>query len=116
MPLALALAAALALATIADALFGPRAAQLHIEREPAEHFALGVAAQLAYAVENRSRGAVRVGIVETPVRTLRFDADEVVVAVAPGRRATVARPVTPVARGADALQHALRLVRERRSA
>ncbi len=102
-PLALALAAALALATIADALFGPRAAQLRIEREPAEHFALGVTAQLAYAVENRSKGAVRAGIVETPVRTLRFDVDEVVVAVAPGHRATVARPVTPVARGADSL-------------
>ncbi|MBV8724005.1 MAG: DUF58 domain-containing protein [Candidatus Eremiobacteraeota bacterium] len=102
-PLAEALAAALALATIADALLGPHASQIVVKRTPPEHFALGVATTIAYTVENHSAAAVRVGVLETPARTLRFDADETIAAVPPRSRVTATRPVVPIARGADTL-------------
>ncbi|MBV8198796.1 MAG: hypothetical protein JO263_11710, partial [Candidatus Eremiobacteraeota bacterium] len=51
-PLAIALAAVLLVATLADALIGPRAAEIIVKRALPEHFALGVAASLSYAVEN----------------------------------------------------------------
>ncbi|MBV9028016.1 MAG: DUF58 domain-containing protein [Candidatus Eremiobacteraeota bacterium] len=102
-PLAEALAAALAVATIADALLGPRASQIVVKRTPPEHFALGVATTISYAVENRSRQAVRVGILETPARTLRLDADETVAEVPPRSRVTAPPRVMPIARGADTL-------------
>ncbi len=102
-PLAILLGAALALATLADALMGPAASALRIAREQPEHFALGVSAEVAYTIENRSSRAVRTGIVESPVRTLRYETDELIATISPRSRATIARPVTPTARGADEL-------------
>ena len=102
-PLAIALAAVLALATIADAVLGPPASALRVARTPPEHFALGIRAELAYTIENRSNRAVRVGIIETPVRTLRYETDQVIANAPPQSRTTVARPVTPIARGPDEL-------------
>ncbi len=102
-PFAIALGAALALATLADALMGPPALALRIARERPEHFALGVSAEVAYKIENRSSGAVRIGIVESPARTLRYETDELIATISPRSRATIARPVTPAARGADEL-------------
>lgn len=93
---------ALALATVADLAIGPRRSQLTIEREPVRHFALRVGAQIPYAVENRSAYDVRVGIVEAPTRTISYDEDEAICDASPRSRTTFARPVTPVARGADA--------------
>ena len=103
-PLAIALGAALLVGTIADAVLGPPARDLRLERTPPEHFALAVPAMLSYTVENRSRIAVRVAIVETPVRTLRYDVDEIAGDVPAKSRATIVRPVTPVTRGAADLQ------------
>jgi uncharacterized protein (DUF58 family) len=103
-PLGILLAAALLTATIADAILGPQSREVSIERIPPEHFALAVPAELSYAVENRSRVPVRVAIVETPVRTLRYDVDELVGDVPSRSRATLVRPVTPVTRGAAELQ------------
>jgi len=100
--LAVAGAAALALATVADLAIGPRRSQLTIEREPVRHFALRVAAQIPYAVENRSAYDLRVGIVEAPTRTISYDEDEAICDASPRSRTTFARPITPVARGADA--------------
>jgi uncharacterized protein (DUF58 family) len=97
------LAAALVLATIADAILGPRASALRIERMPPEHFALGVGAVIRYSIENRSARAVRLAIVETPARTLRYETDELVATIPSNSRATIERPVTPVFRGPDAL-------------
>jgi uncharacterized protein (DUF58 family) len=121
LPLAIALSFALVAATIADAILGPRAAGIAVWRAPPEHFALGVAAQLSYEVENRSSLAVRVAIVETPLRALRFDVDELVASLSPHSRAAPARPVMPLARGADELgtlyvwyENALGLLRRRR--
>jgi uncharacterized protein (DUF58 family) len=119
--LALALAAALALATVADVLIGPRGSDIRIVRKPPEHFALAVHAQLTYIAENRSARTIRLGIIETPVRTLRFDTDELTAEIPPKSRATVARSITPVARGADELgtlygwyENPLGLLRRRR--
>ena len=102
-PLAALLGIALLVVTIADAMLGPRAQEVGIARAPADHFALAVPAQLAYTVENRSRRAIRIGIIEAPVRTLRFDLDELAGDVPPRSRVAPVRPVTPVARGADEL-------------
>jgi uncharacterized protein (DUF58 family) len=101
---AIALAAALAAATVADAVLGPPRPALRVTRTPPAHFALGIRASISYAIENHSPRSVRVGIVETPARTLRFETDELVAAVPPQSRATVERFVTPVARGADDLR------------
>jgi len=103
-PLALVIAAALLVATVADAILGPPPRDLGIKRTPPEHFALAVPATLSYTVENRSRVAVRVAIVETPVQTLRYDVDEIAGEVPAQSRATIVRPVTPVTRGAADLQ------------
>ncbi|HEV3090742.1 MAG TPA: DUF58 domain-containing protein [Candidatus Cybelea sp.] len=102
-PLAIALAAVLGIATVADALLGPSPRDLRIARNPPGHFALAVPAELSYSVENRSGRAVRVGVIETPPRTLRFAVDELTGLIPPRSRATLKRAVTPVARGPDEL-------------
>jgi uncharacterized protein (DUF58 family) len=103
LPLAILLAAALAAATVADAAMGPPSATLRVTREAPEHFALAVGNEIAYAVENHSSREVRAGIVETPSRTLRFETDELIATLPPRSRIRIARPVTPIARGADEL-------------
>ena len=120
-PLAGVLGAALAIATIVDAVLGPPFAALRIERTPPEHFALGVRAELSYTIENRSSRAIRIGIIETPVQTLRFEIDDLVADVPPASRTKITRPVLPVSRGADELralyiwyENAIGLIRRRR--
>src|SRR5580704_12263239 len=103
-PLAFALAAGLVIATAADAILGPTSSALHVARTPPEHFALGIRAELWYSVENRSNRPIRIGIVETPARTLRFETDELVADVPPQSSAKIARSVTPTSRGADELR------------
>jgi uncharacterized protein (DUF58 family) len=119
-PIACALAAALAIATIADALLGPRAADIRVTRTPPQHFALGVRTELAYAFENRSPRAIRLAIIETPVGALRFETDELVADLPPESRIALSRPVMPVTRGAAELgtlyvwyENALGLIRRR---
>ncbi|HEX3671240.1 MAG TPA: DUF58 domain-containing protein [Candidatus Cybelea sp.] len=102
-PFAIVLAVALAAATTADAILGPQASSLRVVRVVPQHFALGVPAELTYSVENRSRRAVRLAIIETPARTLRFDTDELVAVVSAQSVATIARPVMPLYRGPDEL-------------
>jgi uncharacterized protein (DUF58 family) len=102
--LALVLAIALAIATIIDASLGPPRSALRITRTPPEHFALGVRADISYAIENRSNRTIRIGIVETPARTLNFETDELVADVPPQSRAMIARSVIPTSRGADELR------------
>jgi uncharacterized protein (DUF58 family) len=102
--LALVLAIALAIATIVDASLGPPRSALRITRTPPEHFALGVRADISYAIENRSNRPIRIGIIETPARTLRFENDELVADVPPQSRAKIARSVIPTSRGADELR------------
>ncbi|MBV8490886.1 MAG: DUF58 domain-containing protein, partial [Candidatus Eremiobacteraeota bacterium] len=100
-PLAAIAAAALAVATLVDAAIGPRRGALRVERVEAGHLALRVSTALAYDVENRSTVAIRAGIVEAPVRTLRFVEDELTGDVPPRSRVRFERLILPVARGAD---------------
>jgi uncharacterized protein (DUF58 family) len=119
-PLAIALATALTAATIADAILGPTSSALHVARTPPEHFALGSRAELSYSVENRSNRALRIGVIETPARTLRFETDELIAVVPPQSRARLKRPVMPLTRGPDQLgtlyvwyENSLGLIRRR---
>ncbi|MGB8908046.1 MAG: DUF58 domain-containing protein [Candidatus Cybelea sp.] len=102
-PLAIALAVALAGATISDAIVGPPSAMVRVARRPPQHFALGVRTEIEYAIENRSSRALRLAIVETPTTSLRFETDELVAGVPARSRTTVARAVTPIYRGPDEL-------------
>ncbi|HEY5256975.1 MAG TPA: DUF58 domain-containing protein, partial [Candidatus Baltobacteraceae bacterium] len=100
---ALAAAVSLVVATALDAAIGPSPRALTLRRAPVEHFALRLSATLGYECENRSRVTVRLGLIETPIRTLQYDVDESVADVPAQSRATIRRPVTPIARGADVL-------------
>ena len=73
----------------ADILAGPSPGALRIARRALPPLALGRAERATYDIENRAPLAVRLGIVETPVRAIAFAAD-VAVARAPARSATVA--------------------------
>jgi len=101
--LAVAVAIALGVATLADLILGPRSRMLNVARIPPEHFALGVRSELMYAVENRSPLAVRLAIIETPARTLRFETDELTAVAPPRSRSMLTRSVVPVYRGPDRL-------------
>lgn len=120
-PLAIALGAGLAIVTVADAIIGPRASMLSITRTPPEHFALGIRAEITYTAENHSNGAMRLAIIETPVRTLRYEIDELIARIPSHSRATLARPITPNTRGPDELgtlyiwyENPIGLIRRRR--
>ncbi len=117
---AIALAVALAAATIADAAAGPPAYSLRVTRMPPQHFALGVRAEIGYRIENRSRRALRLAIIESPARTLHFETDELVAVVPAQSLTTVARFEMPRYRGADELgtlylwyENSLGLIRRR---
>ena len=87
----------------ADLAAGPARSAVSVERRSLEHFALRVPADLTYDVSQRGSRPIRVGIFETPVRTLRFDVEEASAAVPAMTVATLRRRVTPVARGRDEL-------------
>ncbi len=103
-PLAQAAGAVLALAVVVDLALGPPLRALHLERRLPAHLALRARASIRYTIENASRRAVRVGIAEAPLRTLRFDARECVTLV-PGGAGTVAHATAmPTERGRDAFE------------
>ena len=96
---ALVAAAALVGLVVADLAAGPRRGELTVTREPIGHLALRSPATLGYAIANRSRVAVRYGIVDTPVARLQFPDAEIVGVVGPARRKIENAPVIPLARG-----------------
>jgi uncharacterized protein (DUF58 family) len=102
-PLAIVLGVTLTVATVADAILGPAASTLRVIRIAPEHLALGVATNIEYSVENHSGRAVRIGVIETPVRTLRFGTDESIAHIPPQSRATLQRRSIPIYRGPDEL-------------
>ena len=95
------LAAAVAVAALiaADALLGPGPVALRVVRRPVAALALGRRAALRYDVDNRSRTAVRLGILETPVAELRFDAPECRARLPAASRATPELAFVPLERG-----------------
>ena len=84
---------------VADAVIGPRRAQIEIVRTAPAPLALRRAGLLSYTVRNHAQAAARVGIVEAPVTLVQYDNDEVSATVPPRSQATLERRVTPVARG-----------------
>ena len=119
-PVALIALAALVLATVADAFMGPVRQDVTVERKAPDHVSLRVPLEIAYVASNRSQRAVRVAIVETPVRTLRYGLDEATGDVPARSRATILRPAMPVSRGEDSFgalyvwfENALGLLRRR---
>jgi uncharacterized protein (DUF58 family) len=102
-PFAIILAVALAIAAIVDGFLGPPSSALRVMRGAPEHFALGVRTEIAYTIENRSNRTIRIGVIETPARTLRFEVDELIAGVPPQSRTTLTRAIVPVARGSDEL-------------
>lgn len=100
-PLAVAAAALLAIATAVDAVVGPRRDAVVAKRIVPAHLALGVPAALAYDLENASGVEVRAGITEMPVRTLRVDENAAVLRVPPQTVGRILNAALPVARGSD---------------
>jgi uncharacterized protein (DUF58 family) len=96
-------AAALVAGTLADALTGVARASLEIEREPPEPFALRAPGVLRYRIRNRSDAALRLNLIESDCRVLRYPQDEIIVLVPPHSEASAERSVIPVARGTGAL-------------
>ncbi len=111
---------ALVAAAAVDAAWGPRNADVTVERIAGDHLALRVTLDVAYRVVNRCARSIRVSIVESPVRTLQWGEDDTVVDVPPRSSVEISRTVTPVARGSDEFgtlfvwyQNALGLIRRR---
>jgi uncharacterized protein (DUF58 family) len=101
LPLALVLSIVLALAVVADAVLLPPARALHVRRAIPAHFSLRRTAELRYTIVNRSRRALRVGVVEAPLRTLNLGEDELIALVPERSEIETALAVLPIARGSD---------------
>ena len=87
---------------IADAARGPRARDIAITRRIPDHISLRSPATVAYDVANRSRVAVRLVVVDAPVRTLAFGASVPPCEIPAEQRVTIERIATPHSRGTDA--------------
>ncbi|HET9095408.1 MAG TPA: DUF58 domain-containing protein [Candidatus Baltobacteraceae bacterium] len=99
LPVAFAISGAALAAFAVDAMLGPRAVQIEIEREQPRPFSLRRPAALSYTVANRAGLRVRAGIIEAPVALLQYGVDEVSALIPARSQAQLDRPVTPVARG-----------------
>ncbi len=101
LPLGVLFAAALVIALVADIVLLPAPHLLHVRRELPAHFSLRRSAELRYAIENRARRALRVGLVEAPLRTLDLGESELVTLLPARSEVTASMAVLPVARGTD---------------
>ncbi len=88
-------------ALVADIVRLPSPRTLSIRRELPAHFSLRRSAELRYAIENRARRALRVGLVEAPLRTLDLGDAEVVAVVPASSEVTSSMTALPIARGSD---------------
>jgi uncharacterized protein (DUF58 family) len=78
LPLAVVLGGLLVVAFVVDVVLLPRAQALRVRRALPSHFSLRRSAELRYTIENRSPRALRVGLVEAPLRTLDLGESDVV--------------------------------------
>lgn len=101
-PLGEALLVALVALSVVDALALPPTRDLDVRRVHPEHLALRRSATVRYEIENRSKRALRVGLVEAPMRTLDFGELEGIAAVPARSFAVLELTALAVARGADA--------------
>jgi uncharacterized protein (DUF58 family) len=101
LPLAVLFACALAVALVADLVLLPSPSTVHVLRKLPSHFSLRRSAELRYAIENRARRALRVGLVEAPLRTLDLGEAELVTLVPARSEVTASAAALPIARGSD---------------
>jgi uncharacterized protein (DUF58 family) len=101
LPLGVLFAGALVVALIVDIAILPAPRMLHVRRELPAHFSLRRSAELRYAIENRARRALRIGLVEAPLRTLDLGEAELVTLVPARSEVTSSLAVLPIARGTD---------------
>ena len=86
-----------------DVALGPRDRDIRVIRKLPDHFVLGAAATIVYEIENHSSRAVRIGVVESPTRTLDDNGDSTVATSAPNTKVVIERSMVPIARGRDRL-------------
>ena len=101
LPLAIFAAAALVVAFVADAVLLPPPRDLHVQRIVPPHFSLRRSVALRYKIENGARRALRVGLVEAPVRTLDLGEEELLALVPARSEVTASMATLPIARGSD---------------
>jgi uncharacterized protein (DUF58 family) len=101
LPLAVVLGGLLVVAFVVDVVLLPRAQALRVRRALPSHFSLRRSAELRYTIENRSPRALRVGLVEAPLRTLDLGESDVVALVPARSEVETAFAALPVARGSD---------------
>ena len=101
LPLGALFAGALVIALIADIAMLPAPHLLQVRRELPAHFSLRRSAELRYAIENRARRALRIGLVEAPLRTLDLGEAELVAVVPARSEVTASVAALPIARGTD---------------
>ncbi len=101
-PLGVALGALLIAATLADAMLALSLPAPRVARELPAHLSLRRTADIGYTIENRSRSALRVGVVEAPLRTLDLGDEDLIALVPPRSIVTVGAMALPVDRGSDA--------------
>ena len=100
-PVALTAAATLALLTIADAVRIPWPSAIAIGRDVPPHFSLRKPADVTYTVRNTGPLAVRVGIVEAPIRTFAPQVDDLSIVVPARSIASAGMTLLPTSRGSD---------------
>ena len=122
LPLAIALGALFVIALLADAISlpRPRPRALDVRRALPPHFSLRRTADLRYTIANHSRRALRVGLLEAPLRTLDLGESELNAFVPAHSEVETTFAALPVARGSDSFtrifvwyESALGLVRRR---
>ena len=96
---AIVLAAAYVGCVVADVALGPTRTTLSIARREVATLALGRAAAVTYDVQNRGSRTLRVGILETPVAHVAFEALEARATILPREGTTAIANLVPRERG-----------------
>ncbi len=100
-PIAGVLLAALIVAVLLDAMALPKRTDIVLTRVPPEHLALRRTVDVRYEIENRSKRGIRIGLIESPMRTLDFGEKEIIADVPLRSLGAVEGQALAVARGAD---------------
>ncbi len=101
-PLASVLGVALVVACVLDGLAGPPRGAIFVARIVPAHLSLRRPLVLRYHVENRSAHAVRVALLEAPLRMISVSEEETIAFVPARSSVDVDVPALAVARGSDA--------------
>ncbi len=101
-PIAEVAATVLLIALAVDALVGPKSDAIVARRSLPQHFTLGKTATVSYTIQNHSRMAIRCGIIEGPLKTLRDTDPETVVELPARSQSSFEKRFAAISRGTDA--------------